>query len=289
MLDNIIEKSDGLRNWLRQLLETTILPEWTFALSDFGLRALILFFLCFLVYYTTKKILLFYTIKFVRKTKTKFDDYLVHRKVFHRISHIAPAIVIYALDKSFFGIYPTFLDILNTFSIIYMIGVVFWTLYAVFLVLEDIYNTKPYAIERPIRSYIQLLNLTTILVGALIIVSYLFDVQVTRIFAGLGAMAAVLMLIFKDTILGFVAGIQLSANKMMRVGDWISMPTHNADGTVLEVTLNTVKVQNWDRTITTIPTYALVASPFMNWRGMEESGGRRIMRSINLDMSSVKF
>ncbi len=289
MFDNIIEKSDGLRIWLRELLETTFLPEWTFALIDFGLRAFILFFLSFLVYYASKKILLFYTIKFVRKSKTKFDDYMVHRRVFHRISHIAPAIVIYVLDESIFGIYPTFLSIVNTLSIIYMIGVVFWTLQAVLAVLEDIYNTKPYAVERPIRSYIQLLNLTTILVGVLIIISYLFDVQVTRIFAGLGAMAAVLMLIFKDTILGFVAGIQLSANKMMRVGDWISMPSHNADGTVLEVTLNTVKVQNWDRTITTIPTYALVASPFMNWRGMEESGGRRIMRSINVDMRSVKF
>jgi miniconductance mechanosensitive channel len=289
MLDNIIEKSDGLRSWLMELLETTFLPEWTFALIDFGLRAIILFFLSFLLYYVSKKILLFYTIKFVRKSKSKFDDYLLHRRVFHRISHIAPAIVIYVLDESFFGVYPTFLSVVNTLSIIYMIGVVFWTLQAVLAVLEDIYNTKPYAIERPIRSYIQLLNLTTILVGALIIISYLFDVQVTRIFAGLGAMAAVLMLIFKDTILGFVAGIQLSANKMMRVGDWISMPTHNADGTVLEVTLNTVKVQNWDRTITTIPTYALVASPFMNWRGMEESGGRRITRSINVDMRSVRF
>jgi miniconductance mechanosensitive channel len=135
----------------------------------------------------------------------------------------------------------------------------------------------------------QLVQLIFVMIGILWAISIIFGVQVTRIFAGLGAVAAVLMLVFKDTILGFVAGIQLSANKMLKVGDWIEMPSHNADGTVLEVTLNTVKVQNWDKTITTIPTYALVSSPFMNWRGMEESGGRRIKRSIYLDMQSVRF
>ncbi|GAO30886.1 mechanosensitive ion channel family protein [Geofilum rubicundum] len=223
MFDNLIKKSDDLRKWLTDLLETTILPEWTFALIDLGLRALILFILSFLVYYVAKKILLFYTIKLVRKTKSRYDDYLVHRRVFHRISHIAPAIVIYALDESFFGIYPSILKITHTLAIIYMIGIVFWTLQAALSVLEDIYNTKPYAIERPIRSYIQLLNLITIIVGALLIITYLTGVDVAKIFAGLGAMAAILLLIFKDTILGFVAGIQLSANKMMRVGDWISM------------------------------------------------------------------
>ena len=289
MLENLIEKSDLIREWLTKLFEAIFLPQWIFNIIDFSIRTLILFFISLLIYYITKKVLLFYTIKFVKKTKMKFDDFLLERGIFHRISHIAPAVVIYTLDDSLFRLYPGFLNTLDTLSIVYMLVIIFWTLGAVYSVVEDVYNTRPYAVERPIKSYIQLLNLITIIVGILIIVSYLFDVQITKIFAGLGAMAAVLMLIFKDTILGLVAGIQLSANKMMRVGDWISMPTHNADGTVLEVTLNTVKVQNWDKTITTIPTYALVTSPFMNWRGMEESGGRRIKRSINIDMRSVKF
>ena len=289
MLENILESSDGLRTWLQNLLMSWHLPEWTFNTIDFSLRVLAMWALSYLAYFITKKVLLFYTIKLVQKTKTKYDDYLITRKVFHRFSQLAPGLVIYLFNDEFFGLYPSTQNLLHQLSVVYMVFVLFWTIQALFAVLEDIYNAKPYAVERPIRSYIQLLNLISYVVGALIVVSILFEVEVTRIFAGLGAMAAVLMLIFKDTILGLVAGVQLSANKMMRVGDWISMPSHNADGTVLEVTLHTVKVQNWDRTITTIPTYALVTSPFMNWRGMIEGGGRRIMRSINVDMRSVQF
>ncbi|ASB51030.1 mechanosensitive ion channel protein MscS [Alkalitalea saponilacus] len=265
------------------------LPDEAFTLVDFGVRFTLLAILSSIVYYVVKKVVLFYIVKFIQKSKTDKDDFFLHRKVFHRLSHLAPAVIIYLFSESLFGIFPKFESFLTSTSIIYMIVVLFWSIQAALNALEDIYNTLSFAHERPIRGYMQLIHLLSYVICFFILLSYLFDVQVTRIFAGMGAMAAVLMLIFKDSILGLTAGIQLSANKMVRVGDWISMPAHNADGDVIEITLNTVKVQNWDRTITTIPTYALVSSPFINWRGMEESGGRRIKRWVNLDMRSVKF
>ncbi|HBG86152.1 MAG TPA: mechanosensitive ion channel protein MscS, partial [Marinilabiliaceae bacterium] len=215
-------------------------------------------------------VLLHYAVKLVNKTKSKRDDFLIKRKVLHRFSHVVPAIIIYLLSKSLFAVYPDVGRILTNFAVIYMVAVIFLTISALLNVVEDIYNTKEYSAERPIKSYLQLINIILYFVGGILLLAYLFNLEVAGIFTGLGAMAAVLMLIFKDTILGLVASIQLSTNKMLRVGDWISMPSHNADGDVLEVTLNTVKVQNWDKTITTIPTYALINSPFMNWRGMSE-------------------
>ena len=143
--------------------------------------------------------------------------------------------------------------------------------------------------QYPNKEYIQVFQLIFLLLGFLIIISILFSVRLTAVFAGLGATAAILLLVFKDTIMGFTASIQLSANKMLQVGDWITMNSAAADGRVVEITLNTVKVQNWDLTITTIPTYNMVSNSFQNWRGMEESGSRRIKKYVNIDIATVKF
>jgi miniconductance mechanosensitive channel len=145
----------------------------------------------------------------------------------------------------------------------------------------------PISKGRSIKGYVQVVKLFFYCIGVILILSIILGESPKGILAGLGALAAVLILVFKDTILGFVASIQLSANQMVKPGDWISMPSHNADGTVTEITLNTVKVQNWDKTISMIPTYALVSDSFYNWRGMEESGGRRIKRSVNIDIKSI--
>jgi miniconductance mechanosensitive channel len=153
----------------------------------------------------------------------------------------------------------------------------------------DIYNTTEYSHHRPIKGYVQLLKIFVFFMAGIMAVSILLERDPTVLLAGLGAMAAILLLVFKDTILGFVASIQLSANNMVKIGDWIEMRSHGADGTVLDITLNTVKVQNWDKTISTIPTYALVSESFNNWKGMEESGGRRIKRSVLIDTGSIKF
>ncbi len=287
---NIIGKlSEIIRDWVYTYLTRAEMPDWAFVFIDFSIRSLILLLLCVIFYFIFKNLLLTFIIRLIRKSKLSLDDFFVTRRVFHRLAHIAPALVVYFFDYSFYEPYPLFFGFLVKASVIYIVIILFWTFQAFLMALEDVYNMLPFSAERPIKGYMQLVHLIFIIIGILWGISILFDVQVAKIFTGLGAIAAVLLLVFKDTILGFVAGIQLSANKMLKVGDWIEMPTHNADGIVLEVTLNTVKVQNWDRTITTIPTYALVSSPFMNWRGMEESGGRRIKRSITIDMQSVTF
>lgn len=289
MRNFMVQISEMLRDWVYEYMQRRAMPEWSFDVADFTMRSMVLLILSIVLYFIFKKILLYSIVRLIKKSKSTYDDFFVARKVFHRLAHMAPALVIYFFDDGFYEPYPLFFGFIVKASVLYIIVVLFWTFQAFLKALEDIYNTLSFASERPIRGYMQLVHLLFILVGILWGISIVFDVQVTKIFAGMGALAAVLLLVFKDTILGFVAGIQLSANKMLKVGDWIEMPSHNADGTVLEVTLNTVKVQNWDRTITTIPTYALVSSPFMNWRGMEESGGRRIKRSINIDMQSVTF
>ena len=152
-----------------------------------------------------------------------------------------------------------------------------------------LYSMRERARNRPLKGLLQIAQVILFFIGAILIISLLTNQSPKALFTGLGASAAILMLVFKDSIMGVVSGIQLTANNMLRVGDWIAMPKYGADGTVIEVTLNTVKVRNWDNTITTIPPYALVSDSFQNWRGMEESGGRRIKRSINIDMNIVKF
>lgn len=289
MRNIMVQFSEFLIDWVHQNMQSLNFPEWSFEMVDFSIRSLVLIALSWVLYFVFKKFLLYTIVRLIKRSKSTYDDYFLSRRVFHRLAHMAPALVIYFFDDGFFEPFPLFFGFIVKASVIYIIIVLFWTFQAFLRALEDIYNTLPFAAERPIRGYMQLVQLIFVMIGILWGISIIFGVQVTKIFAGLGAVAAVLMLVFKDTILGFVAGIQLSANKMLKVGDWIEMPSHNADGTVLEVTLNTVKVQNWDKTITTIPTYALVSSPFMNWRGMEESGGRRIKRSIFLDMQSVRF
>ena len=239
--------------------------------------------------YITKRFIIKVLDVFFRKTKSKYDDYLVERKVFHKLSHLAPAIVILLMTGVIFYNYPGFSRILTNVVFVYIVFVFVGSLSSFLKAVDDVYNTFDFAKERPIKGYIQVAQIVIYSIAILISVSILFGINMTAIFTGLGAIAAVILLIFKDTILGLVAGVQLTANNMVKIGDWISMPSHNADGVVLEITLNTVKVQNWDKTITTIPTYALVANSFSNWRGMEESGGRRIKRHINIDMHSVKF
>ncbi len=225
----------------------------------------------------------------VRKTKFKWDDIFFDNKVFTRLSHFAPAIVIYLMAGWALESYPGWLEFVQKLTYLYMIiaGVLF--LFAFVNAWHSIYETLPISKHRYIKGYIQLLNIFIAIVAALIAISVIFETDVSKLVAGLGAMAAVIMLVFKDTILGLVASVQLSANKMLRVGDWITIPSRGTDGTVTDITLNTVKIQNFDKTIITVPTYALVQESFQNWSGMEESGGRRIKRSVYIDIRSVHF
>ena len=223
------------------------------------------------------------------KTESIYDDFFVERKVFVRISYFIPGLIFYAFVQGIFNPEHVIYSLFNKGALTFFVVITMMALVAFFNAVEDAYQTLPFAKERPIKGYIQVFQLIFMLLGVLIIISILFNVRLTAVFAGLGATAAVLLLVFKDTIMGFTASIQLSANKMLQVGDWITMNSAAADGRVIEITLNTVKVQNWDMTITTIPTYNMVANSFQNWRGMEESGSRRIKKTVNIDVSSVKI
>lgn len=222
------------------------------------------------------------------RTKATWDDHLFSDKVMRRAARLLPPVVWYMLLGAAFYDMPVLLGILHKGCQIYLI-VVFLQLVSTFLdTLNDISSQHETLRNRPLKGVYQMINLLTICVGVILIVSILIGQNATTILAGLGASAAIIMLIFRDSILGLVAGVQLSANDMLRPGDWITMAKYGADGYVTEVTLTTVKVQNFDKTITTIPPYALVSDSFQNWRGMWESGGRRIKRSLLIDANTVR-
>ncbi len=266
-------------------------------------------FIAWFAHFLTRHIILRIVHRIAKRTKTEWDDILVKNKVFRGLAHLVPAfIILYTSDFSYPELHQKLseldvstLELLSQdyyFSLagfIAKIASIYFTIIIVFVansVLNaamEIYNTTSYSHHRPIKGYVQLVKILVFFMAGIMIIAVLLGKDPTVLLAGLGALAAVLILVFKDTILGFVASIQLSANNMVNIGDWIEMKSHRADGTVTDITLNTVKVQNWDKTISTIPTYALVSESFNNWKGMEESDGRRIKRAVSIDMSSIKF
>ena len=225
----------------------------------------------------------------VARSRSKWDDVLAQNKVFIRLAYLAPAVIINFLIPAVLPDMTMLVRIIELITGIYIIIVFINVLFSVINAVYEIYQTFEVAKERPIKGYLQVLKIIIYIVAGVAVISIIIGEKSIGWIAGFGAFSAVLMLVFKDPILGFVGGIQLSANNMVRIGDWIEMTKYGADGTVIDISLTTVKVQNWDKTITTIPTYTLVTDYFKNWRGMEESGGRRIKRSINIDMNSVKF
>lgn len=227
--------------------------------------------------------------RYIRRFPRRWNTLLVERKVIHHLLHVVPGVLIYALLPVAFVKGKGLLDFSQRMCAIYIIVALLLTLNSVLLVMLDIYNSKEIRKNHPIRGLVQVLQVLIFFLGGIMVVSVLIDKSPVTLFAGLGAAATVLMLIFKDSILGFVSGVQLSANDMLRIGDWVTLPNGSADGIVKEITLNTVKIQNWDNTITTIPPYTMVNSTFQNWRGMQESGGRRVDKRIWLDLDTVRF
>jgi len=254
-----------------------------------GVRMLVLLVLCVVVNWITKKILLRVITRVVRKTATTWDDVMLERQVFTRLSHLAPGLVLYLLGPQAFTAWPAFALFVQKAAVVYMLGVTLSAVNAFLDAVVEIYRTTDISRSKPIKGYVQVVKIILTLTFLIIMFSALLDRSPLVLLSGLGAMTAVLLLVFKDSILGFVAGIQLSANDMLRPDDWIEMKKFGADGNVIDIALTTVKVRNWDKTITTIPSYALISDAFRNWRGMEESGGRRIKRALNIDMSSIRF
>jgi miniconductance mechanosensitive channel len=257
--------------------------------QDVLIEGAILIGICAAVWFVTR-----FTAKVImksvsNKTKSEFDDYLLNYNFFKWVANIIPALIIEVQERSVFG------EILNDHSLVYkltdaLIAVLVTRAIIAFInATRDFLSKKPSLRDKPMASYSQLAKIFIYFISGIIIFSILSEKSPIYFLSAMGAMTAVMLLIFKDTILGFVASIQLSANDMIRIGDWISMPKFGADGDVLEINLTTIKVINFDKTITTIPTYSFISDSFKNWRGMEESDGRRIKRAINIKIGSVKF
>ena len=238
-----------------------------------------------LAYLITKNILMKIIVKLVRKTKTQWDDYFINRGLFSNISLLIP-VAILELSLSNHSFYE---GIVEKVIKLYLIIVIIRIIQSILHGLEDIYDTYEIAKEKPIKSYIQIINIFIVLTGLIIYIALLFNKSPLALLSGIGALTAVILLVFKDALLGFVASIQLAANNLVSIGDWIEMPSQGADGQVVEINLTNVKVQNWDKTIVTIPSYSLVSQSFKNWKGMEKSGGRRIKRTINIDIGTIRF
>ncbi|MEE3234637.1 MAG: mechanosensitive ion channel domain-containing protein [Candidatus Latescibacterota bacterium] len=227
--------------------------------------------------------------RIVAKTNTQWDDALIERRVLHRLAHLAPGLIIYRLAPFILESFEQISLIVHTGAKLYLLLIGTITADALLSAGLDIYRTTNTSKEISIKSLVQFAKVILYFVAGLFALSILLNQPPSVLIGGLTALTAVLLLIFRDAILGLVAGIQLTVNRMVARGDWIEMPKYGADGDVLDVSLTTVKVQNWDKTITTIPSYALISESFRNWRGMKESGGRRIKRAINIDISSVSF
>ncbi|NOX47517.1 MAG: mechanosensitive ion channel [Chlorobi bacterium] len=279
-------------------LKTSII-EWLIGLNlsedaaklitDFSFFAGLLVLSAF-SYIIAKKALVSLIKRLTQKSKTKWDDIFAEKGVFNILAYFIPLYILYTFTPITLSNYPIFVSGAEAIFSALMILVILITINAALNAFNEIYNSFTIAKTRSIKGYVQVIKIVIFTIGAILILTNLFGIDnPAGIVGGLGAFSAVLLLVFKDPILGFVGGIQLSANNMLSPGDWISMPEYNADGTVIDIALTTVKVQNWDKTISTIPTYSLISESFRNWKGMEESGGRRIKRYLFIDMKSIKF
>lgn len=238
----------------------------------------------------TRRVLLRALHRVVSKTRFTWDDTIHEHRVFQRLAHVAPALVVYYGVEFVPAVEPVLVALAQRVAMAFMVIMLVATFQAFLGALNSIYVAEyPQARSRPIKGYLQIVAIFLWIGGGIVAVSLLVDRSPLIFLSGIGALTAVLMLVFRNTILSFVASIQIASNDMVRVGDWIEMSQYGADGDVIDIALHTVKVQNWDKTITTIPTFKLVEESFRNWRGMSESGGRRIKRSLMVDMNTVRF
>lgn len=281
----LMQISSPLKQWL---VDIGLSESFSLRISDM-IDFFISLALIIIIYYIARFVVLGVLRRITRRSSTSWDDSLYNKRFFHKLILFIPGVLVgfvapYTLEE-----FPRLLNWVNLITQIYLVFVFIASAVAFLNAVYDIYSGYEVSKTKPIKGYLQVFKIVIILIGLIVMIAILLNKSPVYLLGGLGAFSAVLLLIFKDAILGFVAGIQISANDMIRQGDWIVMNKSNADGEVIDISLTTVKVQNWDKTITTIPTYSLVSDSFTNWRGMSESGGRRIKRSVFIDINSVKF
>lgn len=240
---------------------------------------------CIVANFIAKKIIIRLLTKIINRNKYQWDNILLDRKVFHWLVNLLPGIIIYIMAPA----YEQGGSIVRRGATIYILIILSFVVNSLLDATNDIYSTYPISKIRPMKGLIQVVKIIFYIIISIVIFGTLMNQNPLLLLSGIGALAAVFSFVFKDSILGFIAGIQLTANDMLRIGDWIEMQKYCADGEVIDITLNTVKVQNFDKTIVSLPAYALVSDAFKNWRGMVEFGGRRIKRSIYIDVNSITF
>jgi len=245
--------------------------------------------LAWIVDLATHRILLTWVKRIAARTRTEWDNAMVEARVPDRLAHIAPALVIYAAAPFVFPEQDLISTMIQRVAMAFVILAAALAINGALDAVVTVYRNYDRTGRAPIKTYVQVAQIVLVLITAVLIISRFLDKSPWALLSGIGALTAVVMLVFKDSILGFVASVQLTSNDMVRRGDWIEMPKYGADGDVIDVSLHTVKVQNWDKTISTIPTYQLMQDSFKNWRGMSESGGRRIKRALYIDMNSIRF
>jgi len=265
---------EEILNWLK---------EYPKILELFQMIGVILF--AFIAYIITKKILITSVNKIVKTTKTQVDDILMNESVLKRIAYLAPIIVV----AQFIYLFPYINDVLTRFTKSAIVFLILLLLASIINAANELYEKSSKFERRPIKGYLQVAKIVMYILGGIVIMGLLTGQEPWTILTGVGALSAILILIFKDTILSFVASINISAYDLVRVGDWIEVPKFNVDGDVLDIALHTIKVQNFDKTIIVFPTHTILEESFKNWRGMQLAGGRRIKRAIYIDLSSVKF
>lgn len=278
-----------LFNWANEIFKSLGFEADTVSYLNLFVNIIVVIIVAYLLDYIFKKILIICLAIVAARTKSSFDDFLVANKTAKYIAHLVPLIFIYKTVPVILKDFTKWEDFFEKGIKIYIIILTLWITRSVFNSLRDYLKEKPRYSDKPIDSYIQVIMIMLWLFGIFSFISILFEISKTTFLAAFGSISAIIILIFRDTILGFVASISVSVNDMVRIGDWITMDKFGADGDVIEINLATVKVRNFDNTTTTIPTYSLISDSFKNWRGMQNSNGRRIKRHILIKNSSVKF
>jgi len=278
-----------MTNFLEKLLLNSGLPAPAIQAVVLALTLLLLAVIAYLVSKLTLHLMIPFFVRATTLSKSDWDDMLVKNRFFDPLVIIIPVLVIYAAAGILLEKYPFFAEMVRRLSMTILVFLAVRMLNSVLYTVEDIYKRSEISKRKPIGGYLSMVRIAMFILAGIFIVSTITDKSPWGIISVFGGLTAIVLLVFKDTILGFVASLQLVSNDMIRVGDWIEMPRFEADGEIIDVSIHTVKVQNWDMTITTIPTYALVSNAFKNWRGMAQADGRRIKKALLIDMNSISF
>ncbi len=281
-------KTFNLRHWVYNKLVDFGVSEQAAEYLNMLLLLVGLLIVIFIIDIVIRRVLIGTFTQFAKRTRTNFDDFLISNKVPRNVAHIIPLLIALEFAPDVFADFYDFEIIIEKALKVFAIVLTLWIVRSLLNTLKDFLKTLPRLKDKPIASYIQVFMIFAWLGGIMSAIAIVTGIPFLKFLTGLGAISAVIILVFRDTILGFVASIQVSINDMVRIGDWITFEKYGADGDVTEITLATVKVQNWDKTITTIPTYALISESFKNWRGMTSSEGRRIKRSLSVKQDSIK-